>query len=61
MSSVKIVWATPEIDKVLGHITRVSNPANQANQTLLHLQKSNNQYPLSNLFQTEHLQATLYL
>ena len=31
MSSVKIVWATPEIDKVLGYITRVSNPANQAN------------------------------
>ena len=32
MSSVKIVWATPEIDKVLGYITRVSNPANQANE-----------------------------
>ena len=31
MSSVKTVWATPEIDKVLGYITRVSNPANQAN------------------------------
>ena len=30
MSSVKIVWATPEIDKVLGYITRVSNPANGA-------------------------------
>ena len=32
MSSVKIVWTTPEIDKVLGYITRVSNPANQANE-----------------------------
>ena len=32
MSSVKIIWATPEIDKVLGYITRVSNPANQANE-----------------------------
>ena len=32
MSSVKMVWSTPEIDKVLGYITRVSNPANQANE-----------------------------
>lgn len=32
MSSVKTVWSTPEIDKVLGYITRVSNPANQANE-----------------------------
>lgn len=32
MSSVKTVWSTPEIDKVLGYITRVSNPANQTNE-----------------------------
>jgi thymidylate synthase (FAD) len=28
---VKLVWATPDIDKHLGYIARVSNPANQAN------------------------------
>lgn len=29
--SVKLVWATPNIDSVLGYIARVSNPANQDN------------------------------
>lgn len=29
---VKLVWATPDIDKHLGYIARVSNPANQANE-----------------------------
>ena len=31
MSNVKLVWATPQIDTVLGYIARVSNPANQDN------------------------------
>lgn len=31
MSSVKLIWATPEADKLMGYIARVSNPANQDN------------------------------
>jgi len=31
MSEVKLVWATPDLDKHLAYIARVSNPANQDN------------------------------
>lgn len=31
MSSVKLVWATPDLDKHLAYIARVSNPSNQDN------------------------------
>ena len=32
--SVKLVWATPEADKNLAYIARVSAPANQANESI---------------------------
>jgi thymidylate synthase (FAD) len=31
MSSVKLVWVTPEAEKLIGYMARVSNPANQDN------------------------------
>ena len=31
---VKLIWATPEADKLLAYIARVSNPANQANESI---------------------------
>ena len=31
MSSVKLVWVTPEAEKLIGYMARVSNPANQTN------------------------------
>lgn len=31
MQAVKIVWATPDAEKVMGYCARVSNPANQHN------------------------------
>lgn len=31
INNVKLVWATPDMDKHLAYITRVSNPANQNN------------------------------
>lgn len=34
MNQVKLVWATPDADKLLAHIARVSNPANQQNQSI---------------------------
>jgi thymidylate synthase (FAD) len=34
MSAVKLVWATPDIDKLLGYMARVSNPSNQANTSV---------------------------
>ncbi len=34
MSAVKLVWATPDADKHLGCIARVSNPANQDNPSI---------------------------
>jgi len=37
MQSVKLVWATPEIDKHLAYIARVSNPENQANEDIVGL------------------------
>lgn len=32
--NVKLVWATPEADKLLAYIARVSNPANQDNENI---------------------------
>lgn len=32
--SVKLVWATPDTDKLLAYIARVSNPANQENKSV---------------------------
>ena len=32
--SVKLIWATPEADKNLAYIARVSAPANQANESI---------------------------
>ena len=32
--SVKLVWATPEADKLIGYCARVSNPANQDNENV---------------------------
>lgn len=37
MQSVKLVWATPEIDKHLAYIARVSNPENQENESIVGL------------------------
>ena len=37
MQSVKLVWATPEIDKHLAYIARVSNPENQENENIVGL------------------------
>jgi thymidylate synthase (FAD) len=34
MSQVNLVWATPDTDKLLAYIARVSNPANQQNQSI---------------------------
>ncbi len=34
MSNVKLIWATPDADTHLAYIARVSNPANQANQSI---------------------------
>ncbi len=31
MSKVKLVWVTPEAEKLIGYMARVSNPANQDN------------------------------
>lgn len=31
MQNVKLVWITPDAEKVMGHCARVSNPANQDN------------------------------
>lgn len=32
--TVKLVWATPEADKLIGYIARVSNPTNQQNENV---------------------------
>ena len=34
MSNVKLVWATPDADKQIAYIARVSAPANQANESI---------------------------
>jgi thymidylate synthase (FAD) len=34
MSAVKLIWATPEADKHLAYIARVSNPSNQDNPNM---------------------------
>ena len=34
MSNVKLVWATPDADKLIGYCARVSNPANQDNENI---------------------------
>ena len=34
MSNVKLVWATPDADKLIGYIARVSNPENQSNENV---------------------------
>ena len=34
MNNTKLVWATPDADKLLAYIARVSNPSNQANQSI---------------------------
>ena len=39
MSSVKLVWATPDADKHIGYCARVSNPANQDNPNIAGLLK----------------------
>lgn len=49
--SVKIVWATPDIDANLAYISRVSNPDNQANTSieslLRHMMKEGHVSPFS--------------
>jgi thymidylate synthase (FAD) len=35
--TVKLEWATPDIDKKIGYIARVSNPKNQANENITQL------------------------
>ena len=37
--TVKLEWATPDIDKKIGYIARVSNPSNQANENITGLIK----------------------
>lgn len=32
--NTRLIWATPEADKLLAYIARVSNPANQANENI---------------------------
>ena len=32
--TVKLIWATPEADKLIGYCARVSNPANQDNENV---------------------------
>ena len=32
--NVKLIWATPEADKIIGYVARVSNPANQDNENV---------------------------
>ncbi len=39
MSGVKVVWATPDIDKHLAYIARVSNPENQQSESVSNLLK----------------------
>lgn len=34
MTNVKLVWATPDADKLIGYCARVSNPANQDNENV---------------------------
>ena len=34
MSSVRLVWATPNADQLIAEMARVSNPANQANTSI---------------------------
>ena len=34
MNNVKVIWTTPNADQLLASIARVSNPANQANQSI---------------------------
>lgn len=34
MTHTKLIWATPETDKLLAYIARVSNPEGQANQSI---------------------------
>jgi len=35
--TVKLVWATPDADKLLAYIARVSNPSNQGNENIVGL------------------------
>ena len=37
--TVKLEWATPDIDKKIGYIARVSNPSNQSNENITGLIK----------------------
>lgn len=39
MKTTNIIWATPEADKIMGYIARVSNPANQDNENVIGLLK----------------------
>lgn len=39
MSKTKIIWVTPECEKVIGYCARVSNPANQDNPNVSKLLK----------------------
>lgn len=34
MSAVKLVWATPDADRLIAEMARVSNPANRANENI---------------------------
>lgn len=34
MSAVKLVWVTPDADRLIAEMARVSNPANQANESI---------------------------
>lgn len=39
MKNTKLIWATPESDKLIGYCARVSNPANQGNEDVSGLLK----------------------
>lgn len=34
MSNIKLVWATPDADKIIGYVARVSSPSNQDNENV---------------------------
>ena len=39
MSNVKLIWITPDCEKIIGYCARVSNPKNQANPSVSKLLK----------------------
>lgn len=39
MSDIKLIWITPDTEKLIGYMARVSNPANQDNENVVGLLK----------------------